>query len=228
MRRQDNGTGGILAGALAGMVGGLFAAMAMDGFHSAFQSVAKAVGKKEPEGGPGDGERGPGDGEGGPGDGEGGCGQPGGGEGERAGGEGGPRSDRAEQSRRAEQSGGAGEEEPATVRAAEAISRTVRDRGLGPAEKELAGPAVHYGYSILWGGIYGAAAERLPAVATGLGLPFGIGLWLFGDELGLAAVGLAKWPTEYPASTHARALGAHLTYGLVTDLVRRGVRWVER
>jgi hypothetical protein len=45
-----------------------------------------------------------------------------------------------------------------------------------------------------------------------------------GIAAGLPARGLAKWPTEYPPATHARALGAHLMYGLVAELVLQGLR----
>ncbi len=127
--------------------------------------------------------------------------------------------------------GGGGEqdsEEPATVTVARRISRGALGRDLEAEKtKQAGGNAVHYLYSTLWGGVYGALAEVQPAVTVGMGMPFGIGLWLFGDELGLAAMGLAKWPTEYPASTHAYALGSHVVYGLVTDLVRRGLRGAE-
>jgi hypothetical protein len=37
-------------------------------------------------------------------------------------------------------------------------------------------------------------------------------------------VGLAKWPTEYPLSTHVYALASHFVYGLTAEAVRRAVR----
>lgn len=162
----------VVRGTLAGLVGGFFAAMTMDGFQADLQSVTGGGG-----------------------------------------------------------SGGGGEqdsEEPATVTVARKIARGALGRDLeGEKTKQAGGNAVHYLYSTLWGGIYGGLAEVRPEVAAGMGLPFGTALWLFGDELGLAVMGLAKWPTEYPASTHGYALSSHLVYGLVTDLVRRGVRGTD-
>lgn len=164
--------GDLVRGTLAGLVGGLFAGMAMDGFQADIRSVTGG------SGGGGDGEQ--------------------------------------------------DSEEPVTVTVARKISRGALGRDLEEDKaKQAAGNAVHYLYSTLWGGVYGGLAEVQPALAVGMGLPFGIALWLFGDELGLPAMGLAKWPTEYPASTHVYSLSSHLVYGLVTDLVRRGLRGTE-
>jgi putative membrane protein len=112
----------------------------------------------------------------------------------------------------------------ATVKAAGAVSKSAFGHELTKKEKAAAGPAVHYGFGALMGAIYGLLAEAVPAVATGWGMPFGTALWLAADELAVPALGLSKSPTEYPASTHASALAAHLVYGLSVDLVRRGFR----
>ena len=62
------------------------------------------------------------------------------------------------------QSGG----DDATVKTAEVISRGLFDHALTPAEKKYAGPAVHYSYGALVGGIYGAVAEIWPTVTVGI------------------------------------------------------------
>ncbi len=115
-------------------------------------------------------------------------------------------------------------QDDATVKAATAISENVFDHKLTKSEKKIAGPAVHYTFGTLTGGIYGAAAEMLPLVSMGAGLPFGAIFWLTADEAAVPALGLSKSPTEYPLSTHAYALASHFVYGLTTDLVRRAVR----
>src|SRR5260370_4819947 len=51
------------------------------------------------------------------------------------------------------------QEEPATVKAAEAISEGVFGHELTPSEKEIAGPAVHYALGASVCGLYGAVAE---------------------------------------------------------------------
>ena len=116
-----------------------------------------------------------------------------------------------------------GEDEPSTVKAAEAVSEAVFDHKLTNSEKEPAGAAVHYAIGATSGFIYGIAAEMLPVATVGLGLPFGAAVWVAADDVAVPALGLSKPLTEYPLSTHAYALSSHLVYGLTTDLVRRAV-----
>lgn len=114
--------------------------------------------------------------------------------------------------------------EDATMKAAEAISEAVADRRLTKEEKQTAGPVFHYTFGTSIGAAYGALAEIAPRTTTAWGLPFGAAIWLGADEVAVPAFGLSKSPFEYPASTHASALAAHLVYGLTTDLVRRAIR----
>jgi len=116
------------------------------------------------------------------------------------------------------------QEDDATVKAASAISEGVFHHELSQREKEIAGPAMHYGFGVLTGGLYGALAELEPAVAVGAGLPFGTAVWLGADEVAVPAFGLAGPPLAHPPSVHLRALAAHLVYGLTAETVRRQVR----
>lgn len=116
------------------------------------------------------------------------------------------------------------EGDDATVKAASAISEGIFDHKLTKSEKKVAGPAVHYAFGSITGGLYGAAAELAPVIAIGAGLPFGAVFWLAADEATVPVLGLSKSPTEYQLSTHVSALAAHLVYGLTTDIVRRAVR----
>lgn len=127
------------------------------------------------------------------------------------------------QRKEAKESGGAGDE-PATVKAAEAISENLFNHKLTKAEKKPAGEAMHYAMGAFSGAIYGALAELAPVSAVGAGLPFGAAVWMVADNIAAPAFGLSKPPTEYPLSTHAYALASHLVYGLTTDLVRRALR----
>jgi putative membrane protein len=112
----------------------------------------------------------------------------------------------------------------ATVKAASRLSRTLFDHELTPREKKTAGPAVHYGFGILNGALYGTLAEIAPALTRGLGAPFGTALWLGADEVAVPAFGLSGPPWESPPAVHAKALAAHLVYGVTTEGVRRLVR----
>jgi uncharacterized membrane protein YagU involved in acid resistance len=111
-----------------------------------------------------------------------------------------------------------------TIRAASAISEGIFDHKLSEDEKRIAGPAVHYAVGTGVGGVYGALAEVMPEVTTGIGLPFGAVFWLVVDETMVPVLGLSKPPTKYPVSTHVYALASHLVYGLTAELVRRKLR----
>jgi len=116
------------------------------------------------------------------------------------------------------------QDENATVKAAAKVSEGLFHHKLTRKEKKVAGPAVHYGFGTLTGGLYGAMAELAPAVTRGAGLPFGTAVWLGADEVAVPALRLSEPPLDYPVSVHGKALAAHLVYGLTTETVRRLVR----
>jgi putative membrane protein len=132
-------------------------------------------------------------------------------------------SQQQQQSQGAE-SGSESEDEDATMKTAELISEKVLHRKLTHEEKKKAGPVVHYAYGAIVGGIYGAAAEIVPAVKKGGGTLYGSAVFLGGDEIGTWKLGLSQSPVMYPLSVHANALASHLVYGLSTELGRRVVR----
>ena len=115
-------------------------------------------------------------------------------------------------------------QDDAAERLANAISVGVFDYELTRSEKDVAGTALHYAYGISMGGLYGAAAELVPGITAGAGLPYGAIVWITADEGVVPALGLSKSPTEYPPAIHAYALASHLVYGLTTEVVRRAVR----
>src|SRR5574341_1275374 len=116
------------------------------------------------------------------------------------------------------------EQEPATIKAAEAVSERLFGHKLTREEKPLAGNAVHYAVGSTAGAIYGAVAEVEPAVTVGAGLPFGTAFWLVVDEGAVPALGLSKPATDYPLSTHVYALASHLVFGMTNEILRRGLR----
>jgi uncharacterized membrane protein YagU involved in acid resistance len=119
---------------------------------------------------------------------------------------------------------GVEQEEPATVKAASAISEGVFGRRLTAREKEIAGPIVHYAVGTTAGAVYGLAAEYQPEVTALAGIPFGAAFWLIVDEGSLPLLGIAKGPTAYPVATHVYALASHLVFGLTAEVVRSAVR----
>lgn len=117
-----------------------------------------------------------------------------------------------------------GDETPATVRAADALSEEVFGHELTKSEKEVAGPAMHYAFGAATGGVYGAMAEFVPDVTVGAGMPFATAVWFLADEVTVPLLGLSKSPAQYPLSKHAYSLASHFVYGLTTEVVRRAVR----
>jgi hypothetical protein len=117
-----------------------------------------------------------------------------------------------------------GRSEPATVKAANVISKKISGRKLPKQYREVAGEVVHYGVGAGSAAVYGLLAEVAPIVTVGEGLAFGTGVWLLADEVAVPAAGLSKGPREIPVTTHIYALASHLVYGWLTEIVRDAVR----
>lgn len=83
--------------------------------------------------------------------------------------------------------------------------------------KQAVGRAEHWAYGVTWGAIYGALHHRVPAAGRIFGLGFGLGLFLFGDELLVPALKLGPTPMKTPVGTHVSALVGHLAYGGITE-----------
>jgi len=114
--------------------------------------------------------------------------------------------------------------EDATMKAADAIVHTSTGEHLSRAEKEKAGPVVHYAFGALTGGLYGGLAEYSGMVRSGFGTGFGGALFSTADLLAVPALKLGAWPGDQPASAQASPFAAHVVYGVTTELVRRMVR----
>ena len=118
---------------------------------------------------------------------------------------------------------GSGGGDDATVKTANGISMKVLDRQLTGDEKKWAGPAVHYAFGGIVGGIYGAAAANIPIASAGCGTAYASAVWLLADEVAVPAAGLSGPPSKTSPAMHLKAWASHLVYGLVTDLTRRAV-----
>ena len=115
------------------------------------------------------------------------------------------------------------DDEPSTVRAAEAISGSI-GATLDKSEKPVAGQVVHYAFGAVLGGAYGLLAEYAPRVTTGFGTAFGAANAALFDDVAVPAAGLSKPPTEFPPATHAYSLASHLLFGATTEGVRKSAR----
>ena len=112
----------------------------------------------------------------------------------------------------------------AAERTANIIAVKGFDRELSESEKHAGGEVSHYAFGATTGAIYGMAAEFVPEVTVGAGLPFGAAVWLVADEIVVPALGLSRGPKQIPLSKHSISLAAHLVYGVTTDIVRRVAR----
>lgn len=116
------------------------------------------------------------------------------------------------------------EKEDATMKAAGKAGELL-GRELSHEAKKKLGPVVHYGFGTLQGAVYGTVLEAAGDKGGLLaGLAFGAALFALADEIAVPALGLSGKPSESPLSTHLYALGAHLVYGLSTEVTRRGLR----
>ena len=87
----------------------------------------------------------------------------------------------------------------------------------GIEEKERAADALHYAFGALLGAAYGVARGRWRAASRGRGAIYGAALWLGATETALPALRLSRPPADFPPSTHAMGLLAHVCYGLALD-----------
>jgi putative membrane protein len=116
------------------------------------------------------------------------------------------------------------QDEDATVKVADGITRSLLRRPLPEDKKPLAGNAVHYAFGATVGALYGGVADVVPRVTTAVGLPFGVAVWLGAHVITVPALGLAEPPTRLPRSKEGLEFVLHLVYGTVTEIVRRLIR----
>jgi len=115
--------------------------------------------------------------------------------------------------------------EDATMKAADLLAATATGgQHLTHEQRAAAGPAIHYAFGGLMGGLYGALAEFTTATTAGFGTTFGSALFAAADLFAVPALHLGPSPTEQPTSAMATPLAAHLVYGATTELIRRMVR----
>lgn len=116
--------------------------------------------------------------------------------------------------------------EDATMKTANRLTRVFTHHELTKEQKKKAGPIVHYAYGALLGGAYGLLGELFPVVRLGAGTAFASAAWLLGDEIAVPQLGLSDSPLKYPVSSHAKALAAHLAYGVSLDGAQRALKAV--
>jgi uncharacterized membrane protein YagU involved in acid resistance len=112
-------------------------------------------------------------------------------------------------------------EDDATVKVADALSRTLRRTPLADDAKPVAGSLVHYAFGASMGLAQGAAAAVTPIAGAGGGLGFGAAVWLSAHVIAVPALGLAPSPRRQPPSKEGLELALHLLFGVCAEQVRR-------
>jgi hypothetical protein len=112
-------------------------------------------------------------------------------------------------------------EDDATVKVADALSRTLRRAPLPEDAKPIAGSIVHYVFGASMGVAQGTAATVAPIVGAGGGLGFGAAVWLGAHVIAVPALGLAPSPRRQPLPKEGLELALHLLFGVCAEQVRR-------
>ena len=114
-----------------------------------------------------------------------------------------------------------GDDEPNTVKAADAVVTATVGKPVPSGYREPTGTAVHYGFGAFLGGIYGVAVELRPATNAGFGTAYGAAVSLVADEIAMPALGFTRPASEVAAATHIRGFVSHLVFGVTLEAVRR-------
>lgn len=113
-----------------------------------------------------------------------------------------------------------GNDDPATVKAADTVSEATAGRPVTQKHRAVAGSAVHYALGAAIGGGYALAVRRWPRLAEGYGAPLGLATMLLLDDVVVPAAGWGPWPqAEVPGNVYG--LASHLVFGTTLDAARR-------
>jgi putative membrane protein len=116
-----------------------------------------------------------------------------------------------------------GEPEPPTV-----LVEKLAGHELAVQQKEAATTAIHWGFGALTGAAYGGLAEYYPAATAKDGAGFGMALASLTHGTALPAMGLSAKTEDQTKRERTSEMASHVVYGVVTETVRRAVRWVLR
>lgn len=125
--------------------------------------------------------------------------------------------------REAQQSNSGRKADDATVKVANKVSKAVFNKALTRQQKKIAGPAVHYGFAVAMGALYGAFAEVTDLTTSGFGTLFGTMLFIGADELAVPALKLSPPPQEVEIDKHVYGWVSHLVYGATLEGSRRAL-----
>jgi hypothetical protein len=135
-----------------------------------------------------------------------------------------------EATRRAEHAVGAGpilsghqeeqmrDQQRAHLETAQRVAKSTLGKGLSRSQRRGAAPVVHYATGALAGGVYGLAAELLPAVRAGYGTGYAGILFTGGSQALIPGFGFGS------LKKGGDGLSGHLVYGATLETTRRVLR----
>ena len=115
---------------------------------------------------------------------------------------------------------------PAPAQLARRVMQDITGREIPPDRIPAYTNAMHWGYGVAMGPVYGLAHRLLRGRAPVHGAAFGLGVWAWSYAT-LVPLGLYRWPWHYRAGAIAKDVSYHLLYGTGTAagfelLARRG------
>ncbi|MFY9781104.1 MAG: DUF1440 domain-containing protein [Candidatus Baltobacteraceae bacterium] len=83
---------------------------------------------------------------------------------------------------------------------------------------------IHFAFSFLSGAAYGGLVEFFPIVAVGMGVGFGLAIWVGAHEIVMPAMGLTPPVWKLPASEQLSEFFGHAVWGFVIEVFRHDFR----
>jgi hypothetical protein len=108
------------------------------------------------------------------------------------------------------------------------ISENVLGVEIDTETKATMGQAISWGYGTFWGAVYGILRKRVPAASWGGGLPFGVGLTIFGEGLMLPLLDLSPPAHRFPLSVIGRDIVSHCAYAATVEGICRACEATEQ
>ncbi len=99
------------------------------------------------------------------------------------------------------------------------VQRIADQADMGTLEDQTRrrlGDLIHFGYGATWGAILAAATRNRQVRITGDGLALGLGLWAFGFNVMLPAMGAHPGTWTWKRREFVLTLSAHIAYGIAT------------
>jgi putative membrane protein len=89
---------------------------------------------------------------------------------------------------------------------------------------EQVGWIIHFTFSIAFGALYGALVEFLPIAAVGMGMAYGIAIWLGAHEVAMPLIGLTPPTWALSAQEQLSEFFGHAVWGFTIEIFRHDLR----